>query len=138
MTHKLFLDTNIVIDYLARRAEFLPAANIMQLGLNGEVELYITPLTIANITYILRKDMTKELLKERLQTLCNFVHVAPQTSVEIQKAFNTQNPDLEDAIQYFSAETINADYIITRDPKHFRYAVIPVMNGTEFLEQYLL
>lgn len=134
MITKLFLDTNIVIDYLARRKDFLAAANIMQLGYNGDVELYITPLSIANITYILRKDMSKENIKDKLQSLCSFIHIAPLTNDEVQMAFNTSNPDLEDAIQYFSAETIKADYIITRDPKHFCYATIPVMNGAEYLE----
>ena len=33
MKQKIFLDTNIVIDFLARREEFQPAANILQLGL---------------------------------------------------------------------------------------------------------
>lgn len=30
---RLFLDTNIVIDFLAQRLEFLPAANLMQMAL---------------------------------------------------------------------------------------------------------
>ena len=36
MKQKIFLDTNIVIDFLAHREEFQPAANILQLG----IEIY--------------------------------------------------------------------------------------------------
>ena len=50
MKQKLFLDTNIVIDFLARREEFQPAANILQMGIENKVDLYITGLTVANIT----------------------------------------------------------------------------------------
>lgn len=133
MKQKIFLDTNIVIDFLARREEFQPAANILQLGIESKVELYVTGLTIANITYILRSQLGKEKVKEALHTLCTFIHIAPITEVEISKALETENPDVEDAIQYYSAEAIGADFIITRDPKHFKYSNIPVMNGREYI-----
>lgn len=130
---KLFLDTNIVIDFLARRSEFLPAANLMQMAIEGKLVLFMTPLTVANITYILRKDLPKEMMKHKLQQLCRFVKISPITENEVNKAFLTENPDMEDAIQYFSAEAVGADCIITRDPKHFNYATIPVMNASEYL-----
>lgn len=133
MMKRLFLDTNIVIDFLAKRSEFLPAANLMQMALNGQLVLFMTPLTVANITYILRKEMSKDTMKQKLQLLCRFVKISPVTESEVNKAFLTENPDMEDAIQYFSAEAVNADCIITRDPKHFNYATIPVMNATEYL-----
>lgn len=130
---RLFLDTNIVIDFLARRSEFLSAANLMQMAIDGKLVLFMTPLTVANITYILRKDLPKDMMKQKLEQLCRFVKISPVTENEVNKAFLTDNPDLEDAIQYFSAESVGADYIITRDPKHFNYATIPVMNASEFL-----
>lgn len=130
---RLFLDTNIVIDFLARRSEFLPAANLIQMAVEGEHVLFMSPLSVANITYILRKDFPKDLTKQKLQQLCRFIKISPITEKEINKAFFTENPDMEDAIQYFSAESIGADCIITRDPKHFNYATIPVMNASEYL-----
>ena len=54
MKAKLFLDTNIIIDYIAHRAHFLSAATLMDMGYRGEVELYITNLTVAITLYILR------------------------------------------------------------------------------------
>lgn len=132
MIQKLFLDTNIIIDFLANREEYEPAANILQLGIEGEVELYITGLTVANISYILRTTIGKDRLKDSLQKLCRFIHIAPITEQEINMAYTTENPDLEDAIQYFAATSVNADIIITRDPKHFKYANIPVMSGREY------
>lgn len=68
-----------------------------------------------------------------LQQLCRFVKISPITENEVNKAFLTENPDMEDAIQYFSAEAVGADCIITRDSKHFNYATIPVMNASEYL-----
>lgn len=135
MKQKLFLDTNILIDFLARREEFQPAANILQLGIEDKIDLYITGLTVANITYILRSQLGKEKVRETLHSLCSFIHIAPITENEMAKAFETDNPDLEDAIQYYSAVSINADYIITRDPKHFKFSAIPVVNGRGYLNK---
>ena len=135
MKQKLFLDTNILIDFLARREESQPAANILQLGIEDKIDLYITGLTVANITYILRSQLGKEKVRETLHSLCSFIHIAPITENEMAKAFETDNPDLEDAIQYDSAVSINADYIITRDPKHFKFSAISVVNGREYLNK---
>jgi predicted nucleic acid-binding protein len=50
-----FLDTNVVIDYLAQRQPFWPdAAELMQAGVAGEAKLYVSSLSFTNIEYILR------------------------------------------------------------------------------------
>ena len=53
---KVFLDTNILIDFIARREDFYQAAaNLINLGIKGEVKLYTTPLTYATCIFIARK-----------------------------------------------------------------------------------
>jgi predicted nucleic acid-binding protein len=38
---KVFIDTNILIDFIARREQFYQtAANLINLGIKGELELY--------------------------------------------------------------------------------------------------
>lgn len=133
MKPRIFLDTNIIIDYIGHRIHFLAAANLMDLGYRGEVELYITNLTLANTFYILRKDLGLEATKNHLQQLCGFIHIAPSTQKETEQAFQTPNPDFEDALQYFSAKAIHADVIITRNEKHFNYSEIPVMDAEGYL-----
>lgn len=133
MKTKLFLDTNIVIDYIAHRSHFLSAATLMDMGYRSEIELYITNLTIANTLYILRKEIGMEAAKECLKSLCSFVKIAPSTQHESEQAFATPNPDFEDALQYFSAVSVNADVIITRNQKHFKFSAIPVMDALTYL-----
>lgn len=52
---KVFLDTNILIDFLCKRNDFDSAASILSMGKSGDVQLYASVLTMANIVYILRK-----------------------------------------------------------------------------------
>lgn len=42
---KVFIDTNVLIDFIARREQFYQtAANLINLGIKGELKLYTTPL----------------------------------------------------------------------------------------------
>jgi predicted nucleic acid-binding protein len=41
----------------------------------------------------------------------------------------SQTKDFEDAVQYVAAETVFADYIITRNDKDFETAKIPVLSS---------
>lgn len=53
---KVFLDTNVLLDYLAARVPFDRAAKtLIQRADAGEIELYVSVLSICNIAYILRK-----------------------------------------------------------------------------------
>lgn len=125
------------MDFLGRRSEFVPAANILDLAIKDKLDVYITNLTVANTIYIMRKDLGKDQTKAMMQQLCKFIKIAPSTQIQTDQAFNTENPDFEDALQYFSAVAIGAEAIITRDPKHFTYSEIPVMNCSEWLKTNL-
>lgn len=133
---KIFLDTNIIIDVIGNRQPFsLPAANVLNLACTGEAELYATALTFANALYVLRKHLGTTDATQRLKQLSEIVRIAPATQLEVERAFHSENPDFEDALQYFAAVAIEADAIITRNPKHFKYATIPVMNAEQYLER---
>ena len=132
----VFLDTNIIIDILCMRDGYEAAASVLQMGMNGEVELFMTNLTLANTLYIVRKDLGKETALEKMKALCKIVHIAPSGQTETDKAFATKNPDFEDALQNYSAEAISADVILTRNEKHFRYSEIQVMNCMTYLNSF--
>jgi predicted nucleic acid-binding protein len=65
---KVFLDTNILIDFIARRDGFYEyAANIINLGIRGEVKLYATPMSFATCIFIARKMLGYPCLCSRKQ-----------------------------------------------------------------------
>jgi predicted nucleic acid-binding protein len=45
--------------------------------------------------------------------------------------------NFEDALQYYSAKSVKADYIITRNTKDFTYSDIKVLTPREFTSLYL-
>ena len=74
---RLFIDTNIVIDLLAKREPFyIDAAKIFSQGDEGKLRIQVSGLTIANTNYILTKmtnaDESREILS-RFKTLIEVI-----------------------------------------------------------------
>ena len=135
MKERVFLDTNILIDIIGNRLPYsLSAGVLLNRALKGKIEIYATALTYANALYILRKSLGTQEATSYLRQLNQLVWVAPATQKEVEQAFSSDNPDFEDAIQYFSALAIKADVIITRDKKHFKHSTIPVMDADQYLQ----
>ena len=55
---RIFLDTNVILDLILEREGAEDAASVLQLGENGEVDLEVSFLTMANAAYIARKGHT--------------------------------------------------------------------------------
>lgn len=131
---KVFLDTNIVIDYISDRGKFsLWAAKIFQLGEMGEFKICLSDLSIVNTAYFLRKHLGGEGMYEVLDMLHRSAIITDMGAEVFEKALATRGKDFEDAMQYFSAIKHNADCIVTRNVKDFPSTYIPVMTPEELL-----
>jgi predicted nucleic acid-binding protein len=133
---KLLLDTNIVIDLLAKRKEFYnEAASLFSLADKNEIELYASSLTIANTNYILLREKKPEEARSILRKLRIIVKILSLDDKVIGLSLNDDNfKDFEDGLQYYSAIENGVDIIITRNKKDFKSAKIPVMTAKEFLK----
>lgn len=133
---KLFLDTNIVIDLLARREPFYKqAAQLFSLADKMKVQLFVSSLTFANTNYILLKERKPEEAREILRKLKLIVNVTSLDDKIIGLSLNdSEFKDYEDAIQYYSAVENGIDLIITRNLKDFKKSKIPVMTAEQFLQ----
>ena len=133
---KVFLDTNVVVDFLGERDPFFQdAAKIFELWRKEEIRLSLSVLTIVNCAYILHKAYSKETMLDKIKWLCGSFEIAPIDVSTIVGAVDLGEKDFEDSVQYLSASSIHSDVIITRDKKGFANADIPVMTPAEFLER---
>ena len=77
---KVFLDTNILLDIIESRQQFLLASsNVFDLGIRGQIEMFATPLTFANCVYTARKNVGYEQAVKGLRSLKNYVRTAAIT-----------------------------------------------------------
>jgi predicted nucleic acid-binding protein len=132
---KVFVDTNVLIDLLAKRQPFYDeAAKLFTLAEIKKIELSVSSLTIANTAYILLRELNALESKQIIRKLRIIVRVIPVDEKVVDMALNDNSfTDFEDAIQYFSALDSSQDVIITRNLRDFKQSRIPVMTAEQFL-----
>ena len=133
----VFIDTNILIDYLARRERFFEAAAlVVQLGQRKKCHLLVSSLSFATTSFILQAHykFKTETILHKFSLFVHLCHVTPVDSLTIYESLNSSFHDFEDAMQYFSAMRAEADVIITRNKLDFSEAEIPVYEPQEFLD----
>jgi len=129
----IFLDTNIVIDFLADRKPFsLFAAKLFNFSILGKVKIYISAVSYNNIYYILRQSHASGETIKLLDELSEMTEIADVTKSVIRKSLKSDFKDFEDAIQYNCALSLTkVDFIITRDTKDFKKSTLSVMTPEE-------
>lgn len=134
----VLIDTNVILDFLMKREGlFEDARNVLALGYNKCYTLYLSSLSFSNIAYIARKKYTGDALYECFSEIRELVNVSSVNEVEVDSAIKLRSKDFEDALQYYSAKSVKADYIITRNTKDFTYSDIKVLTPREFTSLYL-
>jgi|TARA_R100000544_G_scaffold34951_1_gene22030 predicted nucleic acid-binding protein len=132
---RLLIDTNIVIDLLAKREKFYDdAADLFSRADKKELELTISSLTFANTNYILSKLKSAKEAREILRKFKVLVELLSLDDKITELALSDDNfPDFEDGLQYYSAIENQIEIIITRNKKDFKNSKIPVLTAKEFL-----
>lgn len=130
---RVFLDTNVIIDLILEREGVDDAADILQLGEDGKIELVVSFLTMANTAYIARKGHTQEQLYAIMADLSAMFRTLYMDEKQLRQALEQPATDLEDMLQYQCAKANLCDVIVTRNTKHFAFAEIPVLTPAVFL-----
>ena len=132
---RVLVDTNIVLDLLARRQEFiLEAQELFTLSDKKELKLYVSSLTFANTYYILSQQMKLGNARKILRKFKVLVEVLPMDDKIIDLSLESDFKDFEDAIQYHTAIENEVNIIITRNLKDFKTAKIPVLTAKDYIE----
>lgn len=131
--NKIFIDTNFVMDLLARDGELQTMAiNVMELVRRKDIQICVSFLSIANFAYITRKQ-NRESLYKNLEACCNLFTIIPNNSTQIINAMKLDFSDYEDALQYETALEEKCECIITRNQRDFSYSELPIYSPEEFL-----
>jgi predicted nucleic acid-binding protein len=131
---RVFLDTNILLDVIARRQPFYEkAARICDLVEAGKIDGIVAAVSIPTVFYLTRRVTTVRAAYEALGWIEDLFVVAPCDADLIHQAAVAKWKDFEDAVQYFSARRAGAACLITRDEAHFESADIPILSPEAFL-----
>lgn len=97
---------------------------------------YISTLTYANMMYVMRKQLTPDQIEEVFRKLNLIFEFADFSPAVLERAVNMKWKDFEDAVQSATAESVHADYIITRNLKDFNQSRVMAFTPTELLAMF--
>ncbi|MFA5621003.1 MAG: PIN domain-containing protein [Weeksellaceae bacterium] len=132
---KIFLDTNIIIDFLGERENFyLPSARILTLADQNKIKVFTSAVSISTTYYLLSKYENQKAAIEKIRKFKVLCSISVMDDEVVEKAMNSDLPDFEDALQYYSALASGCELFITRNEKDFKNAMLPVMNAESYLK----
>ena len=134
MKGKIFVDTDIIYDLLAKREpHYQSAAYLFTKADEGRIQIFISALSIANIHYLLSKQLSTLEAKQILRKFRLLVHIVPLNEKIIDLALNSDFSDFEDAIQYYCALENDIELLLTRNLRDYKKAQIVTMTAQDYI-----
>ena len=131
-----------MLDYLSPTREMhLDAVSALEQLLESDTyEPVILAASIKDAYHIMCRQYgqrREELVRDRLDCFRQIVTVVELTNEVLDRAFSSDEPDLEDGIVRATAELRGAAAIITRDNTAYTSSTVPSMTAREFLQRML-
>lgn len=141
MAFRLFVDTNIYLDFLMHRGtEWLDAEKVLALAEKNAIEIYTSASCLLNLMYIMRSNkLTNKEIIIHTNGILTYSKLVNPDSATFQIALSTGFPDPEDAVQYYTALQIKGiDYFITSNIRDYKKASsqLPLLTARQFINLY--
>lgn len=132
---KVFIDTNVLVDLLLERDPWADdAAIIFSMADRKEIELLCCSLSFSTAIYLMqRMKYSRKEIVTKLAIVKSLCTVTTVDGFVLDRVLQSDFPDLEDAMQHYSALAAGAEVIVTRNVKDYAAAGLPVMTPGEFL-----
>lgn len=130
MKLRLFIDTNVMIDLLAKRQPWYDdALMLFSLIYDEEYTGVVAPISYSTASYVLGKKLKFDELSKILRDFSSFMEISELNDTTVKRSIDASSTftDIEDAMQYHSAIKSNCDIIITRNVNDFKGAEIPYL-----------
>jgi predicted nucleic acid-binding protein len=131
---KVFLDTNVLLDFLLDRAPFTDdIAQIIDQAIYNSIKLCVSSITITNINYIIGRSEGVKSANKKTKQILELVSVENVGDSIIRKASKSKFKDFEDGVQNFCASESQHKIIVTRNVKDFKQSKLSILTPKEFL-----
>ncbi len=134
--NSLFIDSDVIIDLLAQRANYAEAAALMALIAEKKVAAFTSPIVLANVDYIITKYSSKAKSRKALKSLRKRLSILSMDEKIVDTALESEFSDFEDAMQYYAAEKQRIDFIVTRNKKDYAKGNLKVISAQEYIDMH--
>jgi predicted nucleic-acid-binding protein len=135
MSNRIYLDANILLDYVLDRPEKESAAKILRLINNGNIKAFISSSIIHILSYVLSKTFSIEKTKEVIISIIHDIELIDMPKEIVLQSLNSKMNDIEDALQYHVALYNKIDFFISNDKKLKKEAItaLPIYTPKELM-----
>lgn len=131
---RIFLDTNVILDYLLEREPFYyDALKLWAACEEGTVEGYVSALTVNNVHYIAHRLKSETTAMIAVRGILSVFNVVPLDKELMKLAADFHDRDYENDIQLQSAIRSGCTHLFTRDPTHFHTKALAIIPPSSFL-----
>ncbi|MDD3050058.1 MAG: PIN domain-containing protein [Candidatus Cloacimonetes bacterium] len=132
----ILFDTNIILDFILHREPFFEASNkVLNLAFDKIIIGFVSASTITDLYYIIRKSKNKEVAKNFITDLIEFIEVADVNKEIILQALKSKLNDFEDSVQEQTASIYGIQYIVTRNIDDYKQSIVEAILPCEFLQR---
>ena len=147
---KVFLDTNIFLEYFERRKQYKSVSHILSAIEDKRIDGVVSVGGVYTLAYILRVELKRleiyrpeqtKRLRETLNTILSMVNVVGLSHKNAVAGTNDiAFDDIEDSFQYQSALQAKCDVLVTINIRDFSKAdssKIEILTPSAFASKYL-
>lgn len=133
---KVFLDTNIIFDFLldSRGPFHHPAVELFTEMGSGKIDAVFSATQATDIYYSIRKAVGNDRARDCLRKLYAICEVVDTSAAACIDALDSRMDDYEDAVQAETAAIAGCDVIVTRDLDDYANCDIDSMDAEKLLE----
>ena len=130
---KVLLDTNVLIDYYARRESFWRVWWKLRLAhAFGDVELWASAKSFTDVFFVLAKAVGSAELQRAFAESMAFLKLCAVDGRDVVEAAHREWPDFEACLVSIAAENVGADFILSRDAHGFERSTVPACSPQKF------
>ena len=132
---KILIDTNVLLDVLQKRDPWCAEAQaIFHACEDGLVEGSISALSVMNLVYIMRKELSPDRILHVLELLDSYFSIEDVLHSDLLCAAKRPFKDYEDAVHVACAQRIGAVYVVTRNLRDFANSPVRAVEPAQFLQ----
>lgn len=139
MAFKVFLDANLVLDFVLKRERYEEAKAIFRHLEQGGFSGFVSPTVVQISSYWLTKAYGSKKAKEIMAVLLSHVSTIDTPHEQVLAALHSSMTDIEDAMLYYTALHHRLDVVISGDKNFQKVALpsLPVVSPHDFIRLFL-
>ncbi len=134
MSHRLFLDTNVLLDHLLDREPFADDATALwSMAERREVVGLVSAISFNFVYFIVRHEAGERAARRAIKGMRDIFEIVEVDAQIIHQAIDSGFGDFEDGMQHACALRGRASHLVTRDLPGFRRSQVPVVRPDVYL-----